>query len=71
MSDVFLSQSSKDKPIADKVCQFLEEKGLSCWIAPRNIVPGSDWAASISTAITASKVFLLIYSENAASSSQV
>ena len=71
MSDVFLSHSSKDKPIADKVCQFLEEKGLSCWIAPRNIVPGSDWAASISTAITASKVFLLIYSENSADSSQV
>lgn len=71
MSDVFLSHSSKDKPIADKVCQFLEEKGLSCWIAPRNIVPGSDWAASISTAITASKVFLLIYSENSAASSQV
>ena len=71
MSDVFLSHSSKDKPIADKVCDFLEGKGLSCWIAPRNIVPGSDWAASISTAVTTCKVFLLIYSANSAVSDQV
>ena len=71
MSDVFISHSSKDAEIANKVCKFLEEKGLSCWIAPRNIVPGADWAASISTAITASKVFLIIYSENSAASTQV
>ena len=71
MSDVFISHSSKDKEIADKVVEYLESKGLACWIAPRNIVPGSDWAASISTAITASSVFLLIFSENSAASNQV
>ena len=71
MSDVFISHSSKDKEIADKVVKFLEDKGLTCWIAPRDIVPGSDWAASISTAITASKVFLIIYSVNSAASEQV
>ena len=71
MSDVFISHSSKDADTANKVCQFLEEKGLSCWIAPRNIVPGSDWAASISTAVTSTKVFLLIYSANSADSDQV
>ncbi len=70
MSDIFLSHSSKDKEIADKVCKYLEDKGLTCWIAPRDIVPGSDWAASISTAVTSSKVFLLIYSENSAASEQ-
>lgn len=71
MSDVFISHSSKDKAIADKVVAYLEERGVSCWIAPRNIVPGSDWAASISTAITSSKCFLLIYSRNSAESDQV
>ena len=44
---------------------------MICWIAPRNIIPGSDWAASINTAITASRIFLLIYRANNASSSQV
>ena len=71
VSDVFISHSSKDKPIADRVCAFLEEKGLTCWIAPRDIVPGTDWAASITTAITASHVFLIIYSANSAASDQV
>ncbi len=71
MSDVFISHSTQDKAAAEKVVSFLEEKGLSCWIAPRDIVPGSDWAASISTAITTSKVFLVIYSANSAGSNQV
>lgn len=71
MSDVFISHSSKDKETADKVVEFLEEKGLTCWIAPRDIVPGSDWAASISTAITTTKVCLVIYSKNSAESDQV
>lgn len=71
MSDVFISHSSKDKEIADKVVSYLEERGVSCWIAPRNIVPGSEWAASINTAITATRVFLIIYSANSSQSKQV
>ena len=71
MSDVFVSHSSKDKEIADRVVKYFEDKGLSCWMAPRDIVPGSDWAAAINTAITASKVFVIIYTANSAESSQV
>lgn len=71
MSDVFISHSSKDSEVAEKVCDYLEERGLDCWMAPRNIVPGSNWAASISNAVTDTKVFLIIYSENSASSEQV
>lgn len=71
MSDVFISHSSKDKAIADKVVKFLEDKGLSCWISSRDIVPGTEWAAAINTAITSSKVFLIIYTANSAESGQV
>lgn len=71
MSDVFISHSSKDKEVADKIVSYLEERGLECWIAPRDIIPGMDWAASISTAISTSKVFLIIYSKNSSESSQV
>ena len=71
MSDVFVSHSSKDKEIAEKVVKYFEDKGLSCWMAPRDIVPGTDWAAAINTAITASKVFVIIYTANSAESSQV
>ncbi|MBR4344231.1 MAG: toll/interleukin-1 receptor domain-containing protein [Lachnospiraceae bacterium] len=71
MSDVFISHSSKDKEISDMVVKYLEDRGLSCWTAPRDIVPGSEWAAAINTAITASKVFLIIYTANSAESGQV
>jgi hypothetical protein len=33
--DVFISYSTKDKPIADAVCGTLERNGVRCWIAPR------------------------------------
>lgn len=71
MADVFISHSSKDKEIAEKVLNFFEGRGLNCWIAPRDIVPGTEWAAAINAAITASKVFLIIYTVNSAESSQV
>src|ERR1051326_8925254 len=41
--EVFISHSSQDKTAADRVCSFLEAKGMRCWIAPRDIVPGVEW----------------------------
>ena len=43
--DIFLSHSSKDKTIADAACAVLEQRGLRCWIAPRDIRPSDDWGA--------------------------
>ena len=41
--DVFISHSSKDKQTADAICHYLEQNGIRCWIAPRDILPGEDW----------------------------
>ncbi len=71
MADVFISHSSKDKVIADKMCEALEARGLKCWIAPRDITPGSEWAVAISDAIATIKVMVVIYSANSAASTQV
>ena len=71
MADVFISHSSIDKEIADKVCAALEAKGLTCWIAPRDIVPGSEWAVAISNAIAEIKAMVVIYSSNTQQSTQV
>ena len=46
MADVFISHSSIDKELADKVCETLEARSLKCWIAPRDIMPGSEWAVA-------------------------
>jgi hypothetical protein len=45
--DVFISHSTEDKAVADAVCAILEKNGVRCWIAPRDILPGADWSASI------------------------
>lgn len=71
MADVFISHSSKDKEIANLICEALESNGIKCWIAPRDIEPGADWSARIAAAIHNTKVFIIIYSKNSASSSQV
>jgi hypothetical protein len=69
--DVFISYSSKDKPAADATCAVLESKGVRCWIAPRDIMPGSDWGEAIVDAIHASRAFVLVFSENANLSQQI
>lgn len=69
--DVFISYSSKDKPVADAVCAGLEGRGLRCWVAPRDILPGADWGGAIIDAITGSKVMVLIFSSHANASPQI
>src|ERR1017187_4892435 len=63
--DVFISHSSLDKAIAVTVCLRLEQAGIHCWIAPRDVLPGSDWASSIVKAIQDSRVVVLVFTENA------
>ena len=61
---VFISYSSKDKPVADAVCAGLEARGIRCWIAPRDIVPGLEWRAAPVDGISGEKVMVLIFSGN-------
>jgi tetratricopeptide (TPR) repeat protein len=69
--DVFISYSSKDKPTADAACAVIEGRGMRCWIAPRDILPGQDWGEAIVDAISASRVFLLVFSSHANDSQQI
>ena len=69
--DIFLSYSHKDKSVADAICSVMEKKGISCWIAPRDINPGVPFAEAIIDGITGAKVFILVYSSNSNHSQQV
>jgi hypothetical protein len=69
--DVFISHSTKDKPMADAVCATFEANAIRCWIAPRDVPPGSNWGAAIVQAIQASRVMVLIFSDHANSSNQI
>ena len=69
--EVFISYSTKDKAVADAVCARLEQDNCRCWYAPRDILPGADWAGSIIEAIEQSKVMVLIFTDFANESRQV
>ena len=69
--DVFISYSSKDKAVADAACATLEARGIRCWIAPRDVLPGKEWGESIINAIEASRAMVLVFSETANQSRQI
>lgn len=62
-NQVFISYSSKDRPTADAVREHLQSNGITCWMAPHDILGGSDWAVAIIEAIDQSQALLLILSE--------
>jgi TolB-like protein len=68
---VFISYASQDKAVADAVCQALERARVTCWIAPRDVVPGDSYAGSIVNAIDGTKLIVLILSEHGAASQHV
>ena len=70
-SNIFISHSSSDSAVAEKVCSILEQAGFRCWIAPRDITPGRSWASCIAQALEESSVMVLILSVRASRSQQV
>ena len=68
---VFISYSSPDRALAHDLCAHLEAQGISCWIAPRDVVPGSDFPGSIVDAIDASRVMVLVFSKSSNNSPHV
>ncbi|WP_150105519.1 PASTA domain-containing protein [Leptothrix cholodnii] len=69
--DVLISYSSHDRLEADAICNRLESQGIRCWIAPRDVPPGSEYADSIVQAIESARVMVLVYSAHADGSKQV
>jgi TolB-like protein/Flp pilus assembly protein TadD len=68
---VFMSYASPDAAVAEAVVAALEQAGLPCWIAPRNVVPGSLYADEIVGAINDARVVVLILSGHAVASAHV
>lgn len=71
MARVFISYSSVNNHIADDLCSYLEQSGLSCWIAPRDIRGSIKYAGEITRAIKSSDYFLLIFSKESSVSEHV
>ncbi|NOD99840.1 TIR domain-containing protein [Ruegeria sp. HKCCD6228] len=61
----FVSHSSKDAARAQSLVAELEQVGLTCWIAPRDVQPGAAWSEEIMRGIEASRCFVLLLSDAA------
>lgn len=69
--DFFISYSSKDKEIADRIVKAIESTNHLCWIAPRNIPFGTPYARGIMDGIDNSSTFLVLITENSIKSEDV
>ena len=66
---VFISYSTKDTPVAQLICHRLEEAGIRCWIAPRDINEVS-WPEAIMDTLARADIFLIIVGEHSIKSPQ-
>ena len=67
--DLFISHSSADAETARALVTDFENRGITCWMAPRDIPMGSSYQGEIVKAIEHCRAMLLLFS-NAANDSE-
>jgi TIR domain len=51
-----------DRNKADLLCSQLEQAGIRCWIAPRDVRPGRNWSSEIIRGLDNAKVMIVVLS---------
>ncbi len=69
--DVFISYRQEDRAVAERLCGALEGRNISCWIAPRDIYPGQEWAYGIVEGLKRCHCFVVILSEHSKNARQI
>lgn len=70
MGRVFISYSKHDRRTAENLCSYLEDRNISCWIAPRDIASG-NYAGEITRALRASDITIVLCSKHSSRSEHV
>jgi TolB-like protein len=68
---VFVSYASQDAAVANAIVENLEPHGLRCWLAPRDVRAGAQYADAIVRAINEAKAVALVLSASAIESDHV
>lgn len=68
---VFVSHASRERHLADAICVGLEATDIRCWIAPRDIPPGAEWANAIIKGLESCEMLLLVLSGESVTSQHV
>jgi hypothetical protein len=69
--DFFISYSTQDSDISHKICRMIEDSGIKCWIAPRDVRPGKEYDLEILDGINKSNSVVVIISKNSNKSQYV
>lgn len=64
MYDVFISYSSTDQKVVEALSHYLEERGVRCFVAYRDIPPGTVWAGAITKAIENCRLMVVVFSKD-------
>jgi hypothetical protein len=68
-ADLFVCYASADgADAALGIAVDFEKRGIKCWIAPRDILPGASWPNAIVNGIELCRAMLLVLTEQANSS---
>ncbi len=70
-SALFISYASADRSAADELTAYLEQRGIRCWIAPRDVPPGALYADAIVRAIHEARALVVLLSHSSTGSSHV
>jgi formylglycine-generating enzyme required for sulfatase activity len=68
---IFISYASEDAAVADHIRSGLEQAGVACWIAPRDIESGTSFPAAITAAIRTCEAQVLLLTAQANTSRHV
>jgi len=69
--DVFISYKNEDRQAAESICAGLETQNITCWMAPRDIIAGQEWATAIVEGLRNSRTFVLLLSSHSRNARQI
>lgn len=69
--DLFISHSSADAETARALVTDFENRGITCWLASRDVAMGSSYQIEIVSALERSRAVLLLFSDSANRSEHV
>lgn len=71
MSDAFVSYSSQDAPIVERIVDELRKRGKSVWLTSENVLPGQQLASSVEKGLELSTTVVAVLSRASRRSSWV
>jgi PQQ-dependent catabolism-associated CXXCW motif protein len=71
MGHVFISHASENRDEANELVALIESKGMTAWIAPRDVRPGFDYSEELQRALENCAAFVVIVTADANTSPYV